>query len=46
MERVALVDKNGNRKVDELLEDVLQSLKSLREGRPADMPQPLKMRVT
>lgn len=44
--RVALVDKTGNPRVDELLEDVLQSLKALREGPPADMPQPLKIRVT
>ena len=43
--RVALVDKTGNPKVDELLEDVLQSLKALREGPPADMPQPIKIRV-
>lgn len=44
--RIALIDKTGDSKVDELLEDVLQNLKALREGPPADMPQPLKIRVT
>lgn len=46
VERIALVDKTGDSKVDELLQDVLQSLKALREGPPADMPQPVKIRVT
>ena len=44
--RIALVDKTGDPKVDELLKDVLQNLRALREGPPADMPQPVKIRVT
>lgn len=44
--RIALVDKTGDSKVDDLLKDVLESLRALREGPPADMPQPLKIRVT
>jgi protein TonB len=44
--RIALVDKTGDQKVDDLLKDVLENLRALREGPPADMPQPLKIRVT
>ena len=44
--RIALVDKTGDPKVDELLKDVLQNLRALRESPPADMPQPVKIRVT
>ncbi len=44
--RIVLVDKTGDPKVDELLKDVLQNLRALREGPPADMPQPVKIRVT
>jgi protein TonB len=44
--RIALVDKTGDPKVDELLKDVLQNLRALRAGPPADMPQPVKIRVT
>lgn len=44
--RVALADGTGDARVDELLKDVLQNLKALREGPPTDMPQPLKIRVT
>ena len=44
--RIALVDKTGDPKVDELLKDVLENLRALREGPPADMPQPVKIRVT
>jgi protein TonB len=44
--RIALVDKTGDPKVDEMLKDVLQNLRALREAPPADMPQPVKIRVT
>ncbi|SEL01657.1 outer membrane transport energization protein TonB [Nitrosovibrio tenuis] len=44
--RTALVDKTGDLKVDELLKDVLQNLRALRDAPPADMPQPIKIRVT
>ncbi|SCX38749.1 energy transducer TonB [Nitrosospira sp. Nsp1] len=44
--RIMLVDNTGDAKVDELLKDVLQNLRAMREGPPADMPQPLKIRVT
>lgn len=44
--RIALVDTTGDAKVDELLKDVLQNLRALREAPPADMPQPIKIRVT
>jgi protein TonB len=46
IERIALADKTGDPKVDELLKDALQNLRALREGPPADMPQPVKIRVT
>lgn len=44
--RVVVVDKTGDPKVDELIKEVMQNLRALREGPPADMPQPLKIRVT
>lgn len=44
--RIALVDTTGDAEVDELLKDVLQNLRALREAPPADMPQPIKIRVT
>ena len=44
--RIVLVDDTGDAKVDELIRGVLQNLQALREGPPADMPQPLKIRVT
>ncbi|GAB1721014.1 MAG: outer membrane transport energization protein TonB [Nitrosospira sp.] len=44
--RIALVENTGDAKVDELIKNVLQNLRALREGPPADMPQPLKIRVT
>jgi periplasmic protein TonB len=44
--RIALVDKTGDPKVDDLLKDVMENLRALREGPPADMPQPMKIRVT
>jgi len=44
--RIVAVDKTGDPKVDELIKNVLQNLRALRENPPADMPQPLKIRVT
>lgn len=44
--RIVLADKTDDPKVDELLKEVLTNLRALREGPPADMPQPLKIRVT
>ena len=44
--RIVLVEKTGDPKVDELLASVLQNLQALREPPPADMPQPVKIRVT
>ena len=44
--RIALADTTGDAKVDELVKDVLQNLRALREAPPADMPQPIKIRVT
>jgi protein TonB len=44
--RIVLVEKTGDPKVDELLTSVLQNLQALREPPPADMPQPVKIRVT
>jgi periplasmic protein TonB len=46
MSRVALAESTGDSKVDEILKRVLHDLRALREGPPADMPQPLKIRVT
>lgn len=46
MSRVTLADSTGDPKVDELLRKVLQDLRAMRESPPADMPQPLKIRVT
>ena len=44
--RIAAVDKTGDSKIDELIQDVLKNLRTLRKNPPADMPQPLKIRVT
>ena len=44
--RIVVVDKTGDSTVDELINNVLRNLRALREGPPADMPQPLKIRVT
>ncbi len=44
--RAALVDSTGDARVDELLKDVLRDMRALRDSPPADMPQPLKIRVT
>lgn len=44
--RAALVDSTGDIRADEVLKDALRDMRALREGPPADMPQPVKIRVT
>jgi protein TonB len=44
--RAALVDSTGDARADEVLKDALRDMRALREGPPADMPQPVKIRVT
>ena len=44
--RVVLADTTGDAKIDELMKDVLQNLRAIREAPPAAMPQPIKIRVT
>lgn len=44
--RAALVDSTGDARADEVLKDALRDMRALREGPPADMPQPVRIRVT
>lgn len=44
--RTSLVDSTGDTRADEVLKDALRDMRALREGPPADMPQPVKIRVT
>lgn len=44
--RAALIDSTGDPRVDEVLKGALRDMRALREGPPADMPQPVKIRVT
>lgn len=44
--RSALVDSTGDARADEVLKDALNSMRALRDAPPADMPQPVKIRVT
>lgn len=44
--RAALVDSTGDTRADEVLKDALKGMRALRDGPPADMPQPMKIRVT
>lgn len=44
--RTALVDSTGDSNVDEILKEALKDMRALRDGPPADMPQPMKIRVT
>ncbi len=46
VERAALVDSTGDVRADEVLKDALRGMRALREGPPAGMPQPVKIRVT
>ena len=44
--RAALVDSTGDARVDEVLKEALKEMRALRDSPPADMPQPMKIRVT
>jgi protein TonB len=44
--RVALVDSTGDAHADEVLKEALKGMRALRDSPPADMPQPMKIRVT
>jgi len=44
--RSALVDSTGDIRADSVLKDALRDMRALRERPPADMPQPVKIRVT
>jgi periplasmic protein TonB len=44
--RAALVDSTGDAHADEVLKAALNGMRALRDGPPADMPQPMKIRVT
>lgn len=44
--RAALVDSTGDARADEVLKAALRDMRALREAPPADMPQPVKIRVT
>jgi protein TonB len=44
--RAVLIDSTGDERVDEVLKEALSSMRALRDVPPADMPQPVKVRVT
>ncbi len=44
--RAALVDSTGDVRADEVLKEALKGMRALRDSPPADMPQPIKIRVT
>lgn len=44
--RAELVDSTGNDELDKVLQALLRNLPALREGAPADMAQPIKLRIT
>ncbi len=44
--RAELVESTGNDELDKVLQTVLRNLPPLREGAPADMAQPIKLRIT
>lgn len=44
--RAALIDSTGDERADEVLKEALSSMRALRDVPPADMPQPVKVRVT
>ena len=43
--RAALVDSTGDAHADEVLKEALKGMRALRDSPPADMPQPMKIRV-
>lgn len=46
VDRAQLVDSTGDTRTDEVLKEALNGMRALRDGPPADMPQPMKIRVT
>ncbi|MDP2031641.1 MAG: energy transducer TonB [Thiobacillus sp.] len=44
--RSALVDSTGDARADEVLKEALNNMRALRDVPPAEMPQPVKIRVT
>lgn len=44
--RATLEDSTGDARADEVLKEALKGMRALRDGPPADMPQPMKIRVT
>ncbi|MDP3421150.1 MAG: energy transducer TonB [Thiobacillus sp.] len=44
--RAALEDSTGDARADEVLKEALKGMRALRDSPPADMPQPMKIRVT
>lgn len=44
--RATLVDSTGDPRADEVLKEALRNMRALGEAPPADMPQPVKIRVT
>jgi protein TonB len=44
--RATLLDSSGDARVDEVLREALNGMRALRDAPPADMPQPVKIRVT
>jgi protein TonB len=44
--RAALADSTGDARADEVLKEALKGMRAMRDGPPADMPQPMKIRVT
>lgn len=44
--RSALVDSTGDARADEVLKEALNTMRALRDVPPAEMPQPVKIRVT
>jgi protein TonB len=46
LERFELVDSSGNTEIDQNLKVAMSDLPRMRQSPPADMPQPVKLRVT
>ena len=44
--RVELLSSSGNAEVDNAIKQALKALPPLREGAPADMPQPVKLKIS
>lgn len=44
--RSHLLESSGDPRVDETLKETLRDMRNLREAPPADMPQPIRLRIT